>query len=229
MKYIGFIGGYDKLNLIIHIAKMIEITNKRVLIVDSTIEQKSKYTIPAINPTLSYVTNYENMDIATGFYDFEEIMRYLGIRQLEYDYILVDCDNMDAFEGFKLSQAYKNYFVTSLSVFSVRKGLNILANIKQPIKLTKVIFSKELSEIDSEYLDYLSLGYKISWDDYKVFFPFESGDETAMIENEKLNRIRYKNLSEQYRTSLQYIAEEILGDEEVPVLMRALKNYDKGE
>lgn len=229
MKLVGFIGGYDKLNLIIYVAKMLEITNKKVLVVDSTIEQKSKYIIPAINPTICYITTYENIDIATGFKNFEEITKYLGQKQLEYNYILVDCDNTESYENFQLNQAYKNYFVTSLSMYAVRKGLNVIKQIKQPIKLTKVIFSKELSEIDNEYLNYLSLGYKVSWEDYKIYFPFESGDETAIIENEKLNRIKYKNLTEQYQTSLQYIAEEILGEEEIPELIRALKNYDKGE
>lgn len=227
MKIVGFLGAYEKTDLILYIAKMLSITNKKVLIIDTTIEQRAKYIVPTINPTISYVTNFEDIDIAVGFDSYTNIAQYLGKKQLDYDFILVDVDNSDAFEQFKLANSYKNYFVTSFGLYSIKKGIRILEKLKSPIKLSKVIFSKDVSNEENEYLNYLTLGYKVEWDEYRIYFPLEAGDKSAIIDNEKLSRIKFKNLSSQYRESLEYIAEELLGEEEVNNFMKALRNFDK--
>ncbi len=229
MKRVGFIGAYNKTDMIIYIAKMLSIADKKVLIIDATTEQKAKYIVPTINPTFCYITNYEEIDIAIGFNDYENIAKYLGTTQLEYDFILIDADNSEAFQNFYMIDNYKNYFVTSFNLYSIRKGLQILNGINQTISLTKVIFSKEILEEENEYLDYLSLEYKVMWNNYRVYFPLELGDESAIIDNQRLSRIKFKNLSSQYRESLMYIAEELIGENEINKLLKALKNFEKGE
>ena len=92
MKRIGFIGAYDKTDLILNIAKILTIMQQRVLMVDSTIMQKAKYIVPAINPTLTYITDFEDIDVAVGFNNMEDIKGYLGIEEggeLPYDIVLV--------------------------------------------------------------------------------------------------------------------------------------------
>lgn len=227
MRIVGFLGAYDKTDLIIYVAKMLSITNKKVLVIDATAEGKSRYIVPTINPTVSYVTNFYEIDVAIGFNNYTNIAEYLGKKQLDYDFILIDIDNYEAFENFKLNQAYKNYFVTSFSLYSIKKGLSILEQLQEPIALSKVIFSKDVSNEENEYLNYLSLGYKVKWNEYRIYFPLESGDQTAIIDNEKLSRIKFKNLSSQYRESLRYIAEELLGTEETNNFVKALRNFDK--
>ena len=51
MKKIGFIGAYDKTDLIIYIAKILTVLNQKVLVIDATINQKARYVVPVINPT----------------------------------------------------------------------------------------------------------------------------------------------------------------------------------
>ena len=46
------------------ISKIISLIGKKVLDIDSTINQKAKYVVPVINPTKSYITEFEGMDIA---------------------------------------------------------------------------------------------------------------------------------------------------------------------
>ena len=53
---IGFVGAYDKTDIILYIAKIISLIGKKVLVIDSTINQKAKYVVPVINPTKSYIT-----------------------------------------------------------------------------------------------------------------------------------------------------------------------------
>ncbi len=71
MKKIGFIGAYDKTDLMLYIAKILTILDKKVLIMDSTIMQKARYIVPAISPTLKYVTDFEDIDIAIRIYQYQ--------------------------------------------------------------------------------------------------------------------------------------------------------------
>ena len=229
MKKVGFIGGYKKTDMILYVAKMLTIAGKNVLIVDATKEQIAKYIVPTINPTLSYITNYENIDIAIGFEYLREIKEYLAEEEPNYDFILIDIDNYQAFENYEMENSYKNYFVTSFDLYSIKKGLEILSQISEVVELTKIIFSKEILSEENEYLDYLSLGYKIKWNDYRIYFPLEMGDESDIIDNQRLSRIKFKKLSSQYKESLMYVTEELLGEKETNNFIKALKNFEKGE
>ena len=151
MKNICFIGAFDKLDLILYVAKIMKTLGKKVLVVDATMLQKSKYIVPTINPTKSYITRFEDIDIAVGFENYEEIERYIGYteeQKMKYDYALVDIDEAEIFENFNNEYTIKNYFVTSFELYSIRKGLETISQIKKPIKITKLTFSKEISEQD---------------------------------------------------------------------------------
>ena len=75
MKKIGFIGAYDKTDLILYVAKILTDTNKKVLVIDTTITQKSRYVVPSIAPSKCYVTEYEKFDVAIGFNELEGIKK----------------------------------------------------------------------------------------------------------------------------------------------------------
>ena len=62
MKKVGFIGMYDKTDLILNIAKILTTMKKKVIVVDSTLTQKAKYVVPVINPTVTYITDFEDID-----------------------------------------------------------------------------------------------------------------------------------------------------------------------
>ena len=174
MEKIGFIGAYDKTDLIIYISKILTVLNKKVLVIDSTLTQKARYVVPAINPTKSYITNYEDIDIAVGFSNISEIKKYLSIteeKEFEYDFMMVDVDNSQGIEKFGLSEAKKNYFVTSFDNYSLKRGLEALADLKEVFNLQKILFASEMLKEEDDYLNFLSLGYKIVWSDKRIFFP----------------------------------------------------------
>lgn len=228
---IGFIGAYDKTDFIVQIAKLLTVTGKKVLVIDSTLNQKAKYIIPVINPTKTYITEFEEIDVAVGFENFSQINEYLGISgttELNYDYGLIDIDNSGAFEGFDMRSARVNYFVTSFDLYSLKKGLEILSGLKETQRLVKVIFSNNMDEAENEYLDFLSANYKIQWENEKIYFPFEQGDRTAIIENQRAAKIKFKNLTQQYKESLLYMTEQILGDNNINALRKTMRNIDKG-
>lgn len=231
MKKIGFIGAYDKIDLIMYISKILVATGKKVIVIDSTINQKAKYIVPVIKPTMSYVTEFEGIDVAVGFNNLNEIKEYLGMplhAELDYDLALIDIDNYDGIEEYDMINAEKNYFVTSFDAFSLKRGLEILSGLKQIMKLTKVLYAKGATKEEDDYLNYLSLGYKVEWEEERVYFPFEVGDQSVIVENQRVAKIKFRKLSNQYKESLIYIAQQILGQDDYFEIKRIFKQLEKG-
>ena len=231
MKKIGFIGAFDKTDFIIYIAKILTMLNNKVMVVDSTISQKAKYVVPVINPTKTYITTYEDIDVAVGFEDIQEIRHYLALtedKDLEYDIILIDTDSTEVLENFDIKNANINFFVTSFDLFSLKKGLEILSGLKEPIIMTKILFSKDMLPEENDYLDFLSLGYKIIWEEERIYFPFETGDQSVIIENQRVSKIKFKGLSAHYKDSLQIIVEQILERVSASEVRKTIKAIEKG-
>ncbi len=231
MKKIGFIGAYDKTDLIVYVAKILTTLNQKVLVIDSTVNQKARYVVPAINPATTYITDFEGVDIAVGFSKIENIKKYLGLseeQEMEYDIVLVDIDNLQGFQEFELETAEKNYFVTSFDNYSLKKGLEILMGLENVVSLTKVLFSKEMLKEEDDYLNFLSLGYKIVWNEYRIYFPMENGDLNVIYENQRVAKIKFKKLSVQYKDGLACLAEEILENVSESNIRKAIKIIEKG-
>ena len=119
MKTVGFIGGYDKIDLMLYIARILTLAKKKVLIIDGTTLQKARYVVPAINPTKTYITDFEGFDVAVGFKSIDDIREYLGYgnRPLDYDIALLDIDTPEMAINFDIERNYKNCFVTSFDLY----------------------------------------------------------------------------------------------------------------
>ena len=231
MRKISFIGTYDKIDLILYIAKILVATDKKVLVIDSTVNQKAKYVVPVIKPTKAYVTEFEDIDVAVGFNNLNEIKEYLGMpihAELPYDIALLDIDSYQSIVDFGIDNTERNYFVTGLDLYTLKKGLEILSGITEILNLTKVFFSKNATKEDDDYLNYLSLGYKIQWSEEIIYFPFEVGDKSVMAENQRVAKIKFKKLSAQYKEALIYIVEQILDQNEYAKMKRIFKQLEKG-
>ena len=231
MKKVGFIGMYDKTDLILNIAKILTVMGQRVIVVDSTITQKAKYVVPVINPTITYITNFEDIDVAVGFRTENEINGYLGLNEnedLPYDVMLLDIDNAEAMETFEIGSESKNYFVTAFDLYSLKRGLEILSTLREPIQLTKLLYTKEVLKEDDDYLNFLSLGYKVMWNEYRIYFPIENGDWSVLAENQRVAKIKFKRLSTQYKDSMIFIVGEILNSTSENKIRKAVKIIERG-
>ncbi len=226
MKKIGFIGAFEKTDLILYVAKILTEAGKRVLVIDTTVLQKARYIVPAIAPTKFYVTEYEKIDIAVGFENLESINKYLENIEANYDIILIDIDSANMFASFNMIYAEKLYFTTAFDNFSLRKGIEIISNIdtKSKIKVTKILFERDVVEENDEYLNLLSVSYPIEWADEKMYFPYDQGDLTAIIENQRVSKIRFRNLSDQYRDSLYMLTQDIAPDIKSGKLRKIMRN-----
>lgn len=230
MKKVNFIGSYDKTNLILYVGKILTTLGKKVLIVDSTLTQKVRYVVPAISPTVAYVTEFEEIDVAVGFQNFERIKDYLGISEdgeLDYDYILLDIDNPVEVRKFDVQPTENNYFVTGFDLYSLKRGLEAFNNILEPLNVTKICYSKDMLKEENDYLNFLASGLKVVWKEYIVYFQIENGDNIILAENERLSKIKIKNLSPQYKENLLYIVEDIVKDIKSSDIRKVMKIIEK--
>ena len=117
------------------------------------------------------------------------------------------------------------YYITSFDAYSLNKGIEILRFLDTPVKMQKLFFSKEMFKEEEEYFDYLALGVKVEWDDNKLYFPLENGDQAAFIENQRLENIKLKNLSNIFKENVSFIVNEIdpnLGPRNIKNIMKDL-------
>jgi hypothetical protein len=212
MEKVAFIGGYDKTDLILCIGKILTALGKKVLMIDTTTMQKSRYIIPVMAPAQRYITTYQDIDVAVGlFKSFDDIKSYLGTQELDYDYVLFDIDNAAFYQVYQISPNDKHFFVTSFDLYNLRKGINALSRVQTPVHVTKVLFTKYMSSDENEYLNYLSRNLKVIWDKDIVYFPFETEDLNAIFINQRKAGISLTGLSSSYIDSVLFLTEIITG------------------
>lgn len=215
MEKINFIGAYDKTDSIMYIAKILTEMKKKVIIVDATITQKTKYIIPTIDSRSEYIANYANIDFAIGFTNYNDIKTYLGMPQsaaFTYDYMLIDIDNSDLLNNFDVYSSKKNYFVTSFDLYALKKGVEVLKRLSLPVEIMKVYFSNLMSQSEDDYFNYIATGCRVKWNKDKIYFPLLNEDLDVIKENQRLSKIRFKGLSNEYKTSLMEWTQDICGD-----------------
>lgn len=224
MKKVGFVGGFDKTDLIIYVAKMLSEVGKKVLVIDTTINQRARYIVPTITPSIYYITEFDGMDVAVGFDSIDKIKDYLGVDNLDYDVALIDIDSDKSFQKFDIQHADKNYFVTAFDNYSLKKGLEIVGRLEQKVEMTKVLYAREILQEDDDYLNFLSFYYSIQWNKHIIYFPHEQGDCSAIMENQRAAKVRFRNLSLQYREGLLMIAQQIMPEVKNNEFKKMLKN-----
>lgn len=215
MEKINFIGAYDKTDSIMYIAKILTEMKKKVIIVDATLTQKSKYVIPTVENKNEYITNYSNIDFAIGFTNYNDIKTYLGMPQsaaFTYDYMLIDIDNSDLLNNFDVYSSKKTYFVTSFDLYALKKGVEVLKRLSLPVEITKVYFSNLMSQTEDDYFNYIATECRVKWNQEKIYFPLLNEDLDVIKENQRLSKIRFKGLSNEYKTSLMEWTQDICGD-----------------
>ena len=229
MEKINFIGAYDKTDSIMYIAKILTEMKKKVIIVDATITQKTKYVIPTIDIRSEYIANYANIDFAIGFTNYNDIKTYLGMPQsaaFTYDYMLIDIDNSDLLNNFDVYSSKKTYFVTSFDLYALKKGVEVLKRLSLPVEITKVYFSNLMSQSEDDYFNYIATGCRVKWNQDKIYFPLLNEDLDVIKENQRLSKIRFKGLSNEYKTSLMEWTQDICGDQSG--IKKAFRQIERG-
>ena len=192
MNKVAFIGSYDKADLMLYVAKVLTILGKKVILVDATALQKTRYIIPKMTPAKKYITTFENIDVAIGFESFGEIKKYKELEdtaKLDYDYALVNIDSYRGYYNFKIQTEDKRFFVTSFDVYCLRRGLQVFKRMDSPALTQRILFSKDMEPAEVEYLNYLSKNLNVKWvedkmDDIKKISAKISDNEAISIKED---------------------------------------------
>lgn len=212
MKICAFIGSYDKTDMLTYIAKILNLLNKKVIIIDSTVLQKSKYIIPKMQSTKQFITTYEGIDYAVGFENAAQVKAYqtsIGGGSFDYDIALIDIDTARGYKSYGIKPTDIHYFVSSLDIYCLKRGLQVFKHLENQVPVTKVLFSKNMQKQENEYVNFLSKELKVKWNDEIIYFPFENGDQTVIYSHQRTGRIGIQGLSQQYIENIMYISEEI--------------------
>ena len=187
MKKVAFIGSYDKSDIIIYIAKIITNMQKKVLVVDSTVTQKTRYIVPTMKAQKQYITTFENVDIAIGFENINQIKEYLKLSggSFEYDYVLIDIDSYRGYFYYQIQADDKKYFITSFDLYCLWRGLQVFKKLEEPVEVTKVLFTKDMAPDEEKYLNFLAKGLKVKWSKEILYFPFDLTDQNAIFANQR--------------------------------------------
>lgn len=226
MKKCAFIGGYDKTEILLFLAKIATLIGRKVLIIDATIPQKARYIVPVMTPTQKYITNFENIDIAIGFESFQDILEYTYEEELPYDMVLIDIDSEDAYYDFEIDPQDEHCLITGFDLYSLRKGIEVLEAFDTPTKVTKVYFTKDMLPEEDEYLSRMCENLKVVWDEEIIYFPFERGDRNILNINQRFAKIKIRGLSKSYLEGIMFIAEQNLGLQEAEI-RKAMKIMEK--
>lgn len=221
MKKIVFVGGMDKLDMIIYSASIMHgATNeeKNCLVVDMTESQKSKYIIPSIDRKEErperYITTYQGVDIAIGYDNFE-LLKQDGILEnfeqgaKSYEYIYIDIDLEERLASIPFGEEDMIFLTTTMDIYSLERAIEALRNFNISIPVHRILFGRKMNSTHLNYLAYLSQGLKLRYSEYIITFPYDNGDLTVVHENQKARRLNLKPLSKEFKNGLHQVNELI--------------------
>ena len=233
MKKVGFIGATDKTDLIVYIAKILELMDYKVLVIDTTIMQKTRYVVPSISPTRTYITDFDNVDYAIGFDSEQDLTRYIGLEDGEnleatnYDYILIDIDEEENIENFGLEEKDKCFYVTSFDIYSLNRGIDILNRLHTNLNFSKILMNYNMKKEDEEYLNYLTMDSKAVWNDFTIYVPLLNENQKIIEDNQRIYKARIRKLFPEYQASIIYIVQYIVENISANKIKKIIKEKEK--
>lgn len=243
MKSIGFIGEMDKTGMLLCVGKMIAALGCKVMLVDATKAQKTRYVIPLImeNETQEqYITQHDGLEVAVGFGNILELKKYLlskGEDFSEFEYILIDSDIDEMCEEYDIKSANKLFFVTTFDKMHLTKGIELLKFIcatkrrEDPngsVDIEKILSYTQtnIKAVDDRYIERLTENLPINWSHNKIVTSYDEGDLSAYIQNQYRNKIEFKELTPQTKLGILDIVYEVTGEDKNR-LKKVLKSIEK--
>lgn len=237
-KVIGLIGYVDKVEYIINLAKVLNIMGNNVLVIDGTVEEKTRYTIPSFDKKeKEHLTHFDGVDYAVGFNSIDKIKEYICTKTSnadDYDYILIDIDNAKFYEDFKADKFSRIYFFSEYTNISLAKNeelIETVANLKEmdeELEIIKVIFRYYVTRASKKYFDQRlnELGIKFSENIYEL--QYSDQDRIADIEGEQSGYIDITRHTKQFISVVTDMASEITGESSGGEIRKAVKMYTRG-
>lgn len=228
MEQVGFLGSYDKKDLLLNIGKVLVSLNYRVLIVDATLMQRLKYIVPNVssNNSITYISEYQGVEVALGFMNLMSIGQYLGTNELPYDFVLIDTDNAQTMNSFMIPRLRKLFFITSYDQYEINRAMETFQYLNQPMGVIKVIVSADNSPQQADYFRRILGRTPVMLKEAEIYFIDNIDDRRVTLENQLMKEIKLKRFTNSYKDALEYVttitAENIANQGDIRRMIRKL-------
>ncbi len=241
MKSVGFISQMDNNGIVLCIARLIAGFGKRTILVDATLSQRTRYTIPTMFGTSRQeqaVIQYDAIDVAIGFNNILELKKFLltkGEDFNDYEYVIINTDREEMCEEFDIKNAHKLFFTSTYDKYELNRGIELLKYVcatkrredtQAQIDMSKILVFTEIKSQGSTYIDDLTRELPINWQEPDINLSYEEGDWSAFIQNQYSNKIEFKYLSRHTKEGIIEAATRIL-EEPKDRVIKAARNVEK--
>ncbi len=236
-KVVGLVGYVNKTDFVINLAKALMICNKNVLVIDGTAEKRFKYTIPALETKeKQYVTQYDGIDFAVGFKSMHDVENYIcksGLNIGLYDYILIDIDNGDSYDGMRARGYDKTYFFVEYTNISIAKNTELLKTLliykplDKNLELTRVLFRYYVTRASETYYENKLNGFPIDWNEGSYDMPYDDMDRIADIESQQSGLIHVHKHTKRFVSILADMIAEMEEGLNSGEVRKKIKSYSR--
>lgn len=241
MKSIGFVGQMENSGLVLCVARLINAFGKKVIYIDATNAQRTRYTVPVIlsgTKQEQYLVQYDNVEVAVGFNNILELKKYMfskGEDFNDFDYVLISTDREEMCEEYDIKNANNIFFTTTFDKYDLNRGIDLLKFIcatkrredtEAKVSVSKVLSYTQIKTADNKYVERLADTVPVEWEGKDIVLSYDEGDLSAFIQNQYSNKIEFKNLSQQTKDGIVEIACRITGEEKEK-MKKAVKNVEK--
>lgn len=234
-KIIGLIGYVNKSDFAINLAKVLAIMDKKVLVIDGTVEKRLKYTLPIIEKDKkAYITNFDEVDYALGFNSLDEIKKYLcndTIHVEDYNIILIDIDNVPYLSKFEVSNLNMTYLFFEYSNISIQKNIEIIKELldlrpaDKEFPITKVLFRDYITRVSEIYYETKLEDLNIKWSTEPYEMSYEDQDRIVDIESQQAGYTEVNKHTKYFQNIIINMVNDIIGDTSAGEIKKAIKMY----
>ncbi len=241
MKSIGFIGQMDNNGIVLCIARIVAAFGKKVILVDATASQRTRYTVPrpaGISRQEQFLTQYDSVEVAIGFNNILELKKYMltnGEDFNDYEYVIINTDREEMCEEFDIKNAHAIFFTSTFDLYDLNRGVELLKFIcatkrredtNARLTINKILTYTELRTQGDVYINELTKDLPVDWTSPDITLSYDEGDLSAYIQNQYSNKIDLRNLSKQTKEGIAEAVVRII-DEPKDRVQKAVKNVEK--
>ena len=231
MQVVGMYGYVDKCDAVMSIARVMNIMDKSILVIDATLDDKYKYIVPAISNDEKYITQYSEIDFAVGFKSYSELSEYLTEKNIDlerYSYVFIDIETAEKYEKFVELAVNKSYMFISTNVLSVNKTGELVKKMRElnedkMLEFSKVLYRAYISRASNTYMESKINEYNINWSSEVYDISIDEQDTMASIDSQFSGLIDVRKHTKAYIYMISEFVAKLLGDENSKEIMKQIK------
>lgn len=231
MQVIGMYGYVDKYDFVISTARVLNILDRSVLVIDATQDTKYKYVVPSIDKDGQYVSQYGEVDFAVGFNSYESLDEYLKEKNIDinkYSYVIIDVETADMYEKFKSLEVNKSYMFIDTNVVSVGNNEDLIKKMREnnpeaELTFSKIFYRAYMSRAANTYFEDKVANYAVKWTDEVYEVSMDEQDIMVNIDAQFSGLIDVRKHTKAYLFYMCEFISRLVGDTSSKDVLKQIK------